>query len=70
MVDKLDVDNDGLVPIADLVELARAQTGLGRMREDDAVLGEVQELHAAGDAYKMRRMEEPKKPRREDIVEE
>lgn len=59
LVDKLDVDNDGLVPLADLVELARQESGLGIMRDDH-----VKDIRAEG--YALR--DEQKKPRREDIV--
>ena len=63
LVDKLDVDNDGLVPLADLVELARQESGLGIMRDDD-----IKGIRAEGDALRDERSEE-KKPRREDILE-
>ncbi|UZJ52806.1 hypothetical protein CBS101457_002126 [Exobasidium rhododendri] len=63
LVDKLDVDHDGLVPLADLVELARQESGLGIMRDDH-----VQGIRAEGDAIRDVRKED-KKPRREDILE-
>lgn len=34
IVDKLDVDNDGLVPLTDVLELARQESGLGILRDD------------------------------------
>ncbi|PWN40419.1 LETM1-domain-containing protein [Ceraceosorus guamensis] len=69
IVDKLDVDNDGLVPLADLVELARQETGLGRLREEDALPDEVNEVRAASNRLREEKKPE-KKPRREDIVKE
>lgn len=59
LVDKLDVDNDGLVPLADLVELARQESGLGIMRDDH-----IKDIRAEGSAIR----DEQKKPRREDIL--
>jgi LETM1 and EF-hand domain-containing protein 1 len=59
LVDKLDVDNDGLVPLADLVELARQESGLGIMRDDH-----IKDIRAEGSALR----DEQRKPRREDIV--
>lgn len=64
LVDKLDVDNDGLVPLKDVVELAQAESGLGILR-DDSVKG----IRAEGGALRGEGRGE-EKPRREDIVEQ
>lgn len=61
LVDKLDVDQDGLVPLDDVIELARAETGLGILRDDN-----VQEIHTQG---KEIRAGEGSKPKKSDIVE-
>lgn len=37
IVDKLDVDNDGLVPLTDVLELAQQESGLGILRDDGVI---------------------------------
>lgn len=61
IVDKLDVDHDGLVPLDDVLELARAETGLGILRDEG-----VKEIHAQG---KEIRKGDALKPKKSDIVE-
>ncbi|KAJ9474740.1 Mitochondrial distribution and morphology protein 38 [Pseudozyma hubeiensis] len=61
IVDKLDVDHDGLVPLDDVLELARAETGLGILRDEG-----VKEIQAQG---KKIRKGDGKKPKKSDIVE-
>lgn len=64
IVDKLDVDHDGLVPLDDVLELARAETGLGILRDEG-----VKEIHAQG--REIRQGEgETRKPKKSDIVED
>ncbi|TKY89086.1 hypothetical protein EX895_001617 [Sporisorium graminicola] len=62
IVDKLDVDHDGLVPLDDVLELARAETGLGILRDEG-----VKEIQAQG---KEIRKGDQLKPKKSDIVEE
>ncbi|PWZ01167.1 LETM1-domain-containing protein [Testicularia cyperi] len=61
LVDKLDVDHDGLVPLDDVIELARAETGLGILRD------ETDKIHTQG---KMIRNGDSLKPKKSDIIEE
>lgn len=63
LVDKLDVDNDGLVPLKDVVELARHESGLGIVRDEN-----IKDIRAEGGALRDERRTE-RKPRREDILE-
>lgn len=63
LVDKLDVDNDGLVPLADVVELARHESGLGIVRDDN-----IRGIRAEGDALRDERKSGGLK--REDIIEQ
>lgn len=62
IVDKLDVDHDGLVPLDDVLELARAETGLGILRDEG-----LKEIQAQG---KEIRNKEALKPKKSDIVED
>ncbi|CBQ68765.1 related to leucine zipper-EF-hand containing transmembrane protein 1 [Sporisorium reilianum SRZ2] len=62
IVDKLDVDHDGLVPLDDVLELARAETGLGILRDEG-----VKEIKAQG---KEIRQGDKLKPKKSDIVED
>ncbi|GAC75809.1 Ca2+-binding transmembrane protein LETM1/MRS7 [Moesziomyces antarcticus T-34] len=62
IVDKLDVDHDGLVPLDDVLELARAETGLGILRDEG-----VKQIHAQGQQI---RNKDARKPKKSDIVEE
>lgn len=62
IVDKLDVDHDGLVPLDDVLELARAETGLGILRDEG-----VKQIHAQG---KEIRNGDTLKPKKSDIVED
>uniref|UniRef100_V5GT45 Mitochondrial proton/calcium exchanger protein n=2 Tax=Kalmanozyma brasiliensis (strain GHG001) TaxID=1365824 RepID=V5GT45_KALBG len=62
IVDKLDVDHDGLVPLDDVLELAQAETGLGILRDEG-----VKEIHAQG---KEIRSKDGLKPKKSDIVED
>lgn len=62
LVDKLDVDNDGLVPLADVVEIARQESGLGIVRDDN-----VENIRAEGHALRDERKVGLK---REDIIEQ
>ncbi|KAN0062039.1 LETM1 domain-containing protein ylh47 [Thecaphora frezii] len=62
LVDKLDVDHDGLVPLDDVLELARAETGLGIVRDET-----VKELHQQ---RTLLRDGSDLKPKKSDIVEE
>ena len=61
IVDKLDVDHDGLVPLDDVLELARAESGLGILRDQG-----VKQIHAQG---KQIRDGDALKPKKSDIVE-
>ena len=61
IVDKLDVDHDGLVPLDDVLELARAEAGLGILRDEG-----VKQIQAQG--KELRNGEAPK-PKKSDIVE-
>ncbi|KAK0564223.1 LETM1 domain-containing protein ylh47 [Tilletia horrida] len=65
LVDKLDVDHDGLIPLDDVIELARQETGLGIMREDD----NAKEIHCAGQELRGDVKPASPKPKKEDIVE-
>ena len=62
IVDKLDVDHDGLVPLDDVLELARAETGLGILRDEG-----VKQIHQQGKAI---RNGDALKPKKSDIVED
>ncbi|PWN36316.1 LETM1-domain-containing protein [Meira miltonrushii] len=62
LVDKLDIDNDGLVPLTDVVELARKESGLGIVRDDN-----VENIRAEGHALRDERKVGLK---REDIIEQ
>ncbi|SPO28858.1 related to leucine zipper-EF-hand containing transmembrane protein 1 [Ustilago trichophora] len=62
IVDKLDVDHDGLVPLDDVLELARAETGLGILRDEG-----VKQIHKQGKAI---RNGDALKPKKSDIVED
>ena len=59
IVDKIDVDNDGLVPLDHVLELAKKESGVGIVRPDD-----VQDIHNTG-----RQLISEQKPRKSDIVE-
>jgi len=65
LVDKLDVDHDGLIPLDHVIELARAETGLGIMRDDDG----AREIQSQGQELRGDVKPEPQKPKKEDIVE-
>lgn len=62
LVDKLDIDNDGLVPLTEVVELARKESGLGIVRDDN-----VENIRAEGHALRDERKVGLK---REDIIEQ
>ncbi|KDN53578.1 LETM1-domain-containing protein [Tilletiaria anomala UBC 951] len=62
IVDKLDVDNDGLVPLEDVLELAKEESGLGILRDES-----IQDIREQGQALKN---EEPDRAiRKSDIVD-
>ncbi|SNX86296.1 related to leucine zipper-EF-hand containing transmembrane protein 1 [Melanopsichium pennsylvanicum] len=63
IVDKLDVDHDGLVPLDDVLELARAETGLGILRDEG-----VRQIHQQG--KEIRNGDSGLKPKKSDIVED
>ncbi|KAJ1024747.1 hypothetical protein NDA16_002787 [Ustilago loliicola] len=65
IVDKLDVDHDGLVPLDDVLELARAETGLGILRDEG-----VKEIKEQGKEIRNNGPAENKKPKKSDIVED
>ncbi|KAK0523133.1 LETM1 domain-containing protein ylh47 [Tilletia horrida] len=65
LVDKLDVDHDGLIPLDHVIELAREETGLGILREDDP----MRDIQAQGQELRGDVKPEPQKPKKEDIVE-
>lgn len=64
IVDKLDVDHDGLVPLDDVLELAQAETGLGILRDEG-----VKEIKQQGKEIRSNGPAE-KKPKKSDIVED
>lgn len=59
IVDKIDVDNDGLVPLADVLELAKKESGIGIIRDND-----MKDIRETG-----RQIISDQKPRKSDIVE-
>lgn len=59
IVDKLDVDHDGLVPLADVLELAKEETGLGIVRDEPSDI--------AAQGKKIKALDE-KQLRKADIV--
>lgn len=65
IVDKLDVDHDGLVPLDDVLELAQAETGLGILRDEG-----VKEIKQQGKEIRSNGPVEKKKPKKSDIVED
>ncbi|KAJ1576505.1 hypothetical protein NDA12_006332 [Ustilago hordei] len=65
IVDKLDVDHDGLVPLDDVLELAQAETGLGILRDEG-----VKKIKQQGKEIRSNGPVEKKKPKKSDIVED
>lgn len=53
------MDHDGLVPLDDVLELARAESGLGILRDE-----QLRDIKAQGQQLKRE-----EKPRKSDIVE-
>ena len=66
LVDKLDVDLDGLVPLDDVLELAQAESGLGIVRDND----DLRDIQEEGKRLIDGEHKPQQKPRKQDIVEE
>ncbi|KAE8223705.1 hypothetical protein CF319_g3298 [Tilletia indica] len=65
LVDKLDVDHDGLIPIDHVIELTKEESGLGIMRDDDG----AREIQSQGQELRGDVKPEPQKLKKKDIVE-
>ncbi|CAD6981831.1 hypothetical protein A4X06_0g1921 [Tilletia controversa] len=65
LVDKLDVDHDGLIPIDHVIELTKEESGLGIMRDDDG----AREIQSQGQELRGDVQPEPQKLKKKDIVE-